>query len=170
MDTCPTGAITGPGQLNASRCLAYLTIEHDGAIPLEFRVAIKDRVFGCDTCLEACPWNRAAGADSTRTPASADAALLPHPLPVRLRDTFFWTDTDFAACFAGTPLKRLGRRRWLRNASIVLGNTGGAEDIPVLKKLATGEDSLLAEHAAWALGRLEKAAGESPSLPAALRS
>ena len=155
MDACPTGALTGPGQLNANRCIAYLTIEHNGPIPVEFRAAMKDRVFGCDACLEACPWNRAEDG------AIADAALLPHPLPVRLRDTFAWTEGDYAACFAGTPIKRLGLRRWLRNACVVLGNTGDAEDLPVLEKVAAGDDELLAEHAAWALARLRETTSPS---------
>jgi epoxyqueuosine reductase len=148
MDACPTGAITAPYQLDARRCLAYLTIEHDGPIPLEFRVPVGDRLFGCDTCLNACPWNRLAQ-------ASHEEKLRPRAFPQPLRDSFAWTPEAFDARFSGTPIKRLRLRRWWRNACVVLGNTGGQDDIPALEKIAAdGTDAMLAEHAAWALARI----------------
>ncbi|MDR2862579.1 MAG: tRNA epoxyqueuosine(34) reductase QueG [Puniceicoccales bacterium] len=144
---CPTGAITGPYQLDARRCLAYLSIEHDGPIPVEFRGAMGDHLFGCDVCQDACPWSR-------RAQVSQEEKQRPLPLPERLRDTFAWTEAEYDLRFSGTPLKRLGLRRWWRNACVVLGNTGGMDDVPVLERLASGADALLAEHAAWALERI----------------
>ena len=145
---CPTGAITAPWRLDARRCLAYLTIEHKGPIPLEFREALGNRVFGCDDCLDACPWNRWA----TLTRESRFHA---RPVP-DLRETLAWTDPDFAACFAGTPVKRLGLARWLRNACVVLGNIGTPADLDALRPLLTHPDALVAEHATWAAGRIRQ--------------
>lgn len=153
IDACPTQAITGPYQLDARRCLAYLSIEHDGAIPEEFREAMGDRLFGCDECLNVCPWNRWAE-------ASAEEKLKPRSLPENLRDSFEWTEDYYNLRFGGTPLKRLRLPRWLRNACVVLGNVGTAADLPALEKLAAEPDAMVAEHAAWAVrrirGRLER--------------
>ncbi len=145
---CPTGAITAPYALDARRCLAYLSIEHEGAIPPEFRVAMHDRVFGCDACLEVCPWNR-------RAQATREAKFSPKPLPENLRDTLSWTTAAFDEVFAGTPIKRLRLDRWARNVCVVLGNTGNADDLPALQKVAGCENALLAEHAAWAIARIK---------------
>lgn len=149
IDACPTGAITAPGELDARRCLAYLSIEHEGAIPPEFRELAGSRLFGCDDCADACPWNRSA--QRTR-----EAKLAVRALPGNLRDTFSWTPADFEKHFAGTPIKRLRLDRWLRNACVVTGNTGDVRDLPALKKLAAGDNTLLAEHATWAIARIEQ--------------
>jgi len=147
IDACPTGAITGPFQLDARRCISYLTIECQGAIPVEFRRAIGDRLYGCDECLDVCPWNR--WAQMTR-----EEKFAPRPYP-GLREMLAWSDEDFREAFAGTPVKRAGRRRWLRNVCIVLGNVGQPGDLPALRECAEREDELVAEHAAWAIAEIE---------------
>ncbi len=142
LDACPTAAIVAPYRLDARRCLAYLTIEHDGPIPEEYRRPLGDRVFGCDECLDVCPWNRWAQ-------ATQEARFAPRELPP-LRETLAWTDERFVEHFRGTPVKRLGLRRWLRNALTVLGNTGTAADLPAVRSLLGHPDAMVAEHAAWA--------------------
>jgi epoxyqueuosine reductase len=142
VDACPTAAIVAPYQLDARKCLAYLTIEHDGPIPEEYRRPLGDRVFGCDDCLDVCPWNRWAK-------VTQEARFAPRDLP-RLRETLAWTDEQFVGHFRGTPVKRLGLARWLRNALTVLGNTGTADDLPAVRSLLGHPDPMVAEHAAWA--------------------
>lgn len=142
MDICPTGAITAPYQLDARRCISYLTIEHKGAIPSELREAVGDRLFGCDDCLDVCPWNRWAY-------AARDPLLAARPLP-DLCDMLAWSDDDFRATFRGTPVFRLKSPRWLRNVCVVLGNIGTASDLPALDQASASENQLVAEHAAWA--------------------
>jgi len=147
IEACPTRAMTGPFQLDARRCIAYLTIEHQGPIPPEFRGAIGDRLYGCDECLDVCPWNR--WAQLTR-----EEKFAPRPFP-DLRAMLDWSEADFRETFAGTPVKRAGFRRWLRNVCVVLGNIGEAEDLPALQKHAQGGDPLVAEHAQWAMGEIQ---------------
>lgn len=142
LDACPTQAIVAPYRLDARRCLAYLTIEHDGAIPEEFRRPLGDRVFGCDECLDVCPWNRWAR-------ATQEARFAPRGLPP-LRETLAWTDEQFVEHFRGTPVKRLGLLRWWRNALTVIGNTGTADDLAAVRSLLGHPDPMVAEHAAWA--------------------
>lgn len=145
-EACPTNAFPAPYRLDARRCLAYLTIEHQGSIPEEFRVALGDRVFGCDDCLTACPWNKWAV-------ATREARFAARPLPP-LRETLAWSPEDFARTFAGTPVKRLGLARWLRNALTVIGNVGGSGDLPAARALLGHPDPMVAEHAAWAVRRI----------------
>jgi epoxyqueuosine reductase len=142
IDACPTAAIVAPYQLDARRCLAYLTIEHDGPIPEEFRRPLGNRVFGCDECLDVCPWNRWAK-------ATQEARFAPRALPV-LRETLSWTEEQFVEHFRGTPVKRLGLRRWQRNALTVIGNTGTGADLPAVRTLLGHADPMVAEHAVWA--------------------
>jgi epoxyqueuosine reductase len=146
MDACPTGAITAPYQLDARLCISYLTIEHKGPIPPHLRPLIGEHLYGCDDCLDACPWNR--WAQLTR-----EARFAPRPVP-DLRVMLAWTEDDFAAAFAGSPIKRIGLARWLRNVCVVLGNTGTPDDLPALRKAAKHTDPLVAEHAAWAVDTL----------------
>lgn len=146
MTACPTGAITAPYRLDARRCIAYLTIEHKGPIPVEFREAIGDRVYGCDDCLEVCPWNRWAKA--TREVAFQE---IPRPKPAAM---LAWTEAEFRSHFAGSPILRLKRERWQRNLCVVLGNTGSLEDLPSLEAAAAGPSPLVAEHARWAISRI----------------
>ncbi len=146
LDACPTKAITGPYRLDARRCISYLTIEHDGPIPEEFHHAIGDRVYGCDTCLDVCPWNKWAA-------LTREERLLARPLPA-LRDTLAWTPEEFTAHFAGSPVKRLKLHRWLRNALVVLGNTGDAVELPAVEALRTHADPMVAWHAERAAERI----------------
>lgn len=143
LDICPTQAFPAPYQLDARRCLSYLTIEHKGVFPLEFRRALGDRLFGCDLCLDICPWNR--WAQVTR-----EAKFTPRAYP-DLRDMLAWDEVTFRTLFAGSPLRRPGLQSWKRNVCVVLGNIGTEADRPALLVLAHGEDPLLAEHAQWAL-------------------
>lgn len=147
IDVCPTQAITAPYQLDARRCISYLTIEHSGAIPEALRRPIGNHLFGCDDCLDVCPWNK--WAQLTR-----ESKLTARTYP-DLVEMLQWDETTFAQTFAGTPMKRSGLRRWKRNTCIVLGNTGTRHDLPPLREIAAGEDALLAEHAAWAIGEIE---------------
>ncbi|MSS98898.1 MAG: tRNA epoxyqueuosine(34) reductase QueG [Opitutales bacterium] len=146
LDACPTAAIIAPYKLDARKCLAYLTIEHQGAIPLEYREALGDRVFGCDDCLDVCPWNK--WAVTTR-----EASFAPRPHPP-LRETLAWTEAQFLTHFQGTPVERLGLARWHRNALTVLGNVGTAADLPAAAALLDAADPMVAEHAAWSVARL----------------
>jgi len=146
IDACPTRAITENRSVDARRCIAWLTIENKEGIPHEFRRAIGDRLYGCDECIDVCPWNRFARQTreaSFHMPSSL--ATLP------LRDSLTWDETTFRTFFKGSPIKRLKLRRWIRNVCIVLGNRGDLDDLPALHHIATGGDPLLAEHASWAI-------------------
>lgn len=156
---CPTQAITAPRRVDARRCISYLTIEHKGSIPEEFRIPMGDRIYGCDACLDACPWNRFA-AVSREITFHARANVFEH----RLRDFLELDDDGFRALFSKSPIKRTKRPRFLRNVCIALGNTGTAEDLPALEKAAADPDPLIAEHAAWGLKRLRQRLAEDPSL------
>ena len=148
---CPTQAITAPHRVDARRCLAYLTIEHQGSIPEEFRAALGDRIYGCDDCLDACPWNRFAQQSRDLT-FHARAEIFAH----RLRDFLGLDDAGFRRLFARSPILRLKRPRFLRNVCVALGNTGTTDDLPALRRVASDPDPLIAEHAAWALGQIAK--------------
>ncbi len=147
MDACPTGAITAPYQLDARRCIAYLTIEHKGSIPLEFRKAIGDRLFGCDDCLSICPWNRWA-----QRSHEAHFQAVPRP---DLREMLGWDDATFRRHYRGSPVFRLKHSRWLRNICVVLGNIGTAEDLNALETASTVGDALIREHALWAVKEIK---------------
>ena len=146
IDVCPTRAITAPYQLDARRCISYLTIEHKGAIPLPWRRPIGDHLYGCDDCLDVCPWNKWAQ-------ASREAAFNPRAYP-DLRDMLALDEDAFNALFARSPIRRLKRPRWLRNVCVVLGNIGCAEDLPALRLAARDPDALIAEHAEWAVAEI----------------
>lgn len=149
MVACPTQAITAPHRLDARRCISYLTIEHKGSIPLEFREAIGDRIYGCDDCLDACPWNRFAR-ESRELTFHARVSIFKN----RLRD-FLELDADaFRTLFAKSPIKRIKRARFLRNVCVALGNTGTADDLPALERAAEESEPLIAEHAAWAIAQI----------------
>lgn len=155
LDACPTQAITAPYQLDARRCLAYLTIEHKGAIPEDFRTSLGDRLFGCEECLEVCPWNR--WAQTTRETRFA-ARDLPDAREILRLD-----EASFARIFAGSAIKRTGLRSMQRNACVVLGNIGQESDRPLLETIANSDHALLAEHARWALDQIS-----SRGLPSSL--
>jgi len=150
LDICPTAAFPAPFQLDARRCISYLTIEHKGPIPEEFREAIGNRIYGCDDCLAVCPWNRFADR------ARANRAFIPRAELVApaLADLLQLDDPSFRKLFAGSPIKRIGRGRMVRNAAIAAGNSGRPELVPHLQALADDEDAVVAEAARWALGRL----------------
>ena len=148
---CPTQAITEPRQLDARRCISYLTIENKGPIPLEFREAIGDRIYGCDDCLDACPWNRFA-AESREMAFHAREAVFQK----RLRDFLDLDDEAFRQLFAKSPIKRIKRNRFLRNVCVALGNTGTPDDLPALTRAAGDPEPLISEHADWALVRIRE--------------
>jgi epoxyqueuosine reductase len=147
---CPTDAFPAPYRLDARRCISYLTIEHKGPIPHEFRRAIGNRIYGCDDCLAVCPWNKFA--DTART----HRAFLPRAELVapRLGDLLALDEAGFRALFAGSPIKRIGRGRMVRNAAIAAGNSGDAGLMPILRRLTADEDAAVAEAAHWALDAL----------------
>jgi epoxyqueuosine reductase len=150
LDICPTDAFPAPFQLDARRCISYLTIEHKGPIPEEFREAIGNRIYGCDDCLAVCPWNRFADAARANL-AFAPRAELAAPA---LADLLTLDDAAFRKLFAGSPIKRIGRNRMVRNAAIAAGNSGLAELAPALQLLTGDPDPVVAEAASWALDRL----------------
>jgi len=147
LDACPTRAFPQPYVLDARRCLAYLSIEHPGSIPEEFRPLMGDRLFGCDECLEACPWNRHA-----QQSREMNFQTIPRP---DLTEMLGWDDATFRRHFRGTPIFRLKRGRWLRNICIVLGNIGTIKDLPALENSCTDADQVVREHAAWAIRQIE---------------
>ncbi len=152
IDACPTGAITAPHQLDARRCVSYLTIENKGPIPEEFRVAMGDRIYGCDDCLTARPWNRFAQASRESAFAARE-----YVHEWALRDFLALDDEGFRALFRKSPIKRIKRRGFLRNVCVALGNVGTANDLPALERAAQDAEPLIAEHAQWAIGRIRAA-------------
>ncbi|MGI8430981.1 MAG: tRNA epoxyqueuosine(34) reductase QueG [Chthoniobacterales bacterium] len=156
IDACPTGAITSAHRLDARRCISYLTIELKGSIPMELRPLLGDRIYGCDDCLDACPWNRFA-----QVSREAAFALRPAVREMALRDFLALDDEGFRTLFRGSPIRRIKRRGFLRNVCVALGNVGTAADRPALETAARDPEPLIAEHAAWALTRLEERLGGS---------
>jgi epoxyqueuosine reductase len=146
---CPTQAITAPHQMDARRCISYLTIEHKGPIPLEFREAIGDRIYGCDDCLDACPWNRFAVASRDLTFHARNSVF-----ENKLRDFLDLDDDAFRALFAKSPIKRIKRPRFLRNVCIALGNTGNPDDLAALVRAEADPDPLISEPANWAIRQI----------------
>ena len=151
IQACPTGAITAPHRLDARRCISYLTIELKGSIPVELRPLIGNRIFGCDDCLDACPWNRFAQA-SRETAFSARRSTT----GMLLRDYLELNDVEFRALFRNSPIKRIKRRGLLRNVCVALGNVGSLADLSALRRAASDPDELIAEHAAWAIERIRE--------------
>jgi epoxyqueuosine reductase len=150
ISACPTQAITAPFQLDARRCISYLTIELKGAIPVELRPAIGQRIYGCDDCLAACPWNRFAQEGRLmREHARADLAT-PDLLELLSLD-----DAAFKERFRGTPILRTKRRGLLRNVCVALGNSGDKSALPALKRASEDAEPLIAEHARWAVEQIE---------------
>ena len=158
IQACPTGAITAPHRVDARRCISYLTIELKGSIPVELRTLIGDRIYGCDACLDACPWNRFARVSrETAFQMPADIASL------RLRDYLGLDEEKFRALFRKSPIKRTKRRGLLRNVCVALGNVGGADDLPALEKASTDDEPLIAEHARWAIEQIRRRVSGSVS-------
>ena len=151
IDVCPTQAIVAPYQLDARRCISYLTIEHQSAIPVELRPLIGNRVYGCDDCQQVCPWNRFAQpsdeADFQPRNGLDCAAMV---------ELFGWTEAEFDERLAGSPIRRIGYERWLRNLAVGLGNAPGTpEVVAALRARADHPSALVREHVQWALSRHE---------------
>jgi epoxyqueuosine reductase len=149
IDVCPTRAITAPYELDARRCISYLTIELPGSIPEELRALVGNRVYGCDDCQLVCPWNKFA-----RTAELADFDVRHGLDRAALLDLFGWSEEQFETRHAGSPIRRIGYARWLRNLAVALGNAeSSAAVIDALRARADHPDPLVREHVAWALAR-----------------
>ena len=159
LDICPTEAFPAPYRLDARRCIAYLTIEYGGVIPLEFRAAIGNRIYGCDDCLSVCPWNKWASA--SRDAKLAERADLAAPLLAALVGL---DDAAFRQRFATTPVKRIGRARFIRNVLIAMGNSGRVEFRPLVAARLDDASPLVRGMAVWALARLGGVEAESHRL------
>jgi epoxyqueuosine reductase len=165
LDACPTAAITGSRQLDARRCISYLTIELREEIPEELREAIGERLYGCDACQEVCPWNqRFAGSLPDESPFATREALAGKDARTLARELLAMSQEDFSAAFKGSPMKRAKLRGLKRNAAVVLGNVGTFEDADVLTRALDAEPlpsassgQAVREHAAWALRRIRAA-------------
>jgi epoxyqueuosine reductase len=150
IDVCPTGAIVAPYRLDARRCISYLTIEHPGPIPLELRPLLGNRIYGCDDCQLICPWNK-----------FAQAALLPDFAPRAglvgqdLVTLFAWTEEEFLRFTEGSPIRRIGHARWLRNIAVALGNALRRREDPAIRAALEARRAhpleLVREHVGWAL-------------------
>lgn len=147
---CPTQAITGPFQLDARRCISYLTIELKGSIPVEFRPALGKRIYGCDACLDACPWNRFARQGRILREHYRNDLSSPDLLQL-----LSLNEAGFKARFAGTPMLRTKRRGVLRNVCVALGNIGDETVLPALRSAARDPEPLIAEHAQWAIDQID---------------
>jgi epoxyqueuosine reductase len=159
LDACPTNAFAGPGQLDARRCISYLTIELRGPIPTDLRPQVGDWLFGCDICQEVCPWNRKAPA--VDEPAFGPRAGLPDLDAVEVLGL---SEDEFRRRFRGTALSRPKRRGLLRNAAIVLGNRGDPAALPALRRAAADPELLVREAAQWAIRRIEALASQVPQI------
>jgi epoxyqueuosine reductase len=151
LTACPTQAITAPFELDARKCISYLTIELKGAIPVELRPAIGNRIYGCDDCLAACPWNRFAREGRLMQPHGRVDLQAPDLIELLSLD-----HAQFKARFAGSPILRTKRRGLLRNVCVALGNTGDASALPALRRAAQDAEPLVAEHAHWAISQIDK--------------
>ena len=152
IDACPTEALVAPREMDASRCIAYLTIEKKGTIAEELREAMGRQVFGCDICQDVCPWNR-------RAPVAVKEGMLARAELVNpaLEWLAGMDAAEFKRWFKGSPMERTRRKRLQRNVAIAMGNSGDERFLPQLEEWAAGEDEVLAESAAWAIGRIRSA-------------
>ena len=150
LDACPTQAFVGAHRIDARRCISYLTIEHDGPIPDELRAAMGNRIYGCDDCLAVCPWNRFADA------AAANRAFLPRAelAAPRLADLLALDEAAFREMFAGSPIKRIGVKRMIRNCLIAAGNSADPSLVQSVRRHLDDADPVIAEAAEWALAQL----------------
>jgi epoxyqueuosine reductase len=152
LDVCPTRAFIGPYQIDARRCISYLTIEHKGPIPEELRPLIGNRVYGCDDCQLVCPWNRFAAAS-----AEPDFAVRNGLDDAALVELFSWSEAEFQERLAGSAVHRIGYERWLRNIAVGLGNAPWSEQVvAILTSRADHGSALVREHVAWALARQQR--------------
>ena len=160
-DACPTAAFPRPYQLDARRCISYLTIEHRGPVAEEFRTALGNRIYGCDDCLAVCPWNKFASA------AQANAKFLPREELVTpdLARLLTLDDGGFRQLFSGSPIKRIGRDRLVRNCLYAAGNSGSGALLPLVTPLAEDPDAAVADAARWAIGRITACPSAPPRCP-----
>jgi len=149
LDACPTNAFPAPFQLDARRCISYLTIEHKGPVALELREKMGNRIYGCDDCLAVCPWNKFA--QEAREAGYWARVELVAP---RLQDLVMLTDTTFREVFSGSPIKRIGRDRFVRNVLYAIGNSARPDLLPSAQALVDDPDPAVADAARWAVGRL----------------
>lgn len=149
LDICPTAAFPAPFQLDARRCIAYLTVEHAGPIPQEFREPMGNRIYGCDDCLAVCPWNKFASITREARLAARDDLVAP-----RLADLATLDDSGFRHMFSGSPIKRIGRARFLRNVLIAIGNSADATLLDRAEHLLSDPEPLVRGAAVWAVRRL----------------
>jgi epoxyqueuosine reductase len=150
INACPTDAFPSPYVVDARRCISYLTIEHKGPIPEDLRAGIGNRVYGCDDCLSVCPWNKFAD-HAAANKAFIGRAELAAPA---IGDLLDLDDATFREIFSGSPIKRIGRNRMVRNAAIAAGNSGDRRLLARLEALVADEDPVVAEAATWAIGKL----------------
>jgi epoxyqueuosine reductase len=155
IDICPTQAIVAPYQLDARRCISYLTIEHKGAIPIEFREAIGNRIYGCDDCQLVCPWNKYA-----KISVEMDFAIRHKLDEVSLLSLWSWTEQEWLTRMEGSAIRRIGFMQWRRNLAVAMGNALRSDAIDhvtreaitrALREACDGDDALVTEHATWAL-------------------
>ncbi len=152
LEACPTGAFPAPYQLDARRCISYLTIEHKGPVDPDLRALMGNRIYGCDDCLAACPWNKFAQ-------SATEIGYQPRVGAPELAELAALDDAGFRARFAGSPIKRIGRDRFVRNVLYAIGNSGLPQLRPVAAALRADPDPVVAEAAAWAVDRLDLAGG-----------
>jgi epoxyqueuosine reductase len=150
IEVCPTAAITAPFQLDGRLCISYLTIELKGSIPVELRPAIGNRIFGCDDCLAACPWNRFAREGQLMKEHARPDLAAPDLIELLQLD-----EAGFKSRFAGTPILRPKRRGLLRNVCVALGNTSDVSALPALSQAAKDSEPLITEHARWAMEQIQ---------------
>ena len=150
LDICPTAAFPAPYQLDARRCISYLTIEHRGPVDRDLRALMGNRIYGCDDCLAICPWNKFA-----QTATELRYAARPELVSPRLEDLAALDDTAFRALFSGSPIKRIGRDRFVRNVLYAIGNSGDAQLIHAAQRLVDDTDEAVADAARWAVERLQ---------------
>jgi epoxyqueuosine reductase len=157
LDACPTKAFDGERRIDARKCISYLTIEHKGPIPEQFRKAMGNRIYGCDDCLAVCPWNSFADAAAANRAFVAREELK----APRLEDLLGLDDAAFRAKFSGSPIKRIGVKRMIRNCLIAAGNSGDPSLLPSVRRHLSDEDPVVADAALWALAELQGASMEA---------
>ena len=150
LEACPTAAFPAPGQLDARRCISYLTIEHKGPVDESLRPLLGNRIYGCDDCLAACPWNKFARTAQEIRYVARDDLVAPRLAALAALD-----DAAFRTMFSGSPIKRIGRARFLRNVAYAIGNSGERSLLPAVEPLVSDPDPVLADAARWAVARLK---------------
>ncbi|MEM9248473.1 MAG: tRNA epoxyqueuosine(34) reductase QueG, partial [Pseudomonadota bacterium] len=154
LDICPTKAFPAPFQLDARRCISYLTIEHRGPVQEDLRALMGNRIYGCDDCLAVCPWNKFAAVARETRYAASDAT---HEPPLEALSAL--DDAAFRARFSGSPIKRIGRARFVRNVLYAIGNSASPRLRPAAERLLADEDDAVRDAAQWAVAQLDRVLG-----------